>query len=674
MTDSQNPPLWKRFLFSIKSKAAFPILIIVSIIMGAVSYWTYQLVDQTITMKGRTTVEVIRIAIEDALTARQTAEAVMEREMIGQSYLASYIIKDRKLKYADVKQLAERSGIDEFWFADKNGKLTLTNAGENIDFHFGADPKAQAYEFMQLLTGEKKSVAQPAQTRTVDTKVYKFVGVSGWNEPAIVQVGRDGAALIELENKIGAAQLIGQIQSKLSEDILFGAILDQQSRIVSSTGKELEQHAAVQAVASQPAGSTATAELSGSKATLYKVGLSNGQSFVIAVSNQILTSILSSTLLIALIGLAVIAAVVFVIIHLLARRLKTLQTALEAINRGEGDLTQRLPSQSSDEIGSLAKAFNAFTASLQRLIGDTQAAAKSSYGKSISVKELAGRTTVVSGEINYAVKEMAAGTSRLTEEVEDGMNAIQDVSALILEAERNAIELDQANQAIQRSQQAGQQAVAALQTGMNEYVAVTDSVAESFRSLSEGIGHILLAADTIQTISRQTGLLALNASIEAARAGEHGKGFAVVASEVRKLSEQSAEASDRIQDIVADLLSSTEQTKTMFSEANESLSKQSDNVKQTALVFRDIDQASAPMTAKVTAIQQTAESLSGHKDHIVAFIETASAQTEETSAGTEEVLASVESQLQLFMQVNELVTELQEQMNRLSSSVDRFKV
>lgn len=66
------------------------------------------------------------------------------------------------------------------------------------------------------------------------------------------------------------------------------------------------------------------------------------------------------------------------------------------------------------------------------------------------------------------------------------------------------------------------------------------------RAVAEQVRQLTPLAALISEISRQTNLLAINASIEAARAGREGAGFKVVATEVRRLSTQTAEAARQI--------------------------------------------------------------------------------------------------------------------------------
>lgn len=228
---------------------------------------------------------------------------------------------------------------------------------------------------------------------------------------------------------------------------------------------------------------------------------------------------------------------------------RKLQEIVAKIENGNGDLTERIPVKTEDEVGQMVEGINNFIAQLQTIMRKLKGEADTlmDSAKAVSAQltdstEDASNLSAVMEELSASMEEISAtlgqivtGSNNVFEEVQGMDRRVQDGAVMVSKSKEHAG--DMYRNTITSKENTGKM-IEEIRKTLN--AALTES--RSVERINELTQEIL-------NISSQTNLLSLNASIEAARAGDAGRGFAVVAEEIRVLADGSAKTAGNIQNI-----------------------------------------------------------------------------------------------------------------------------
>lgn len=378
--------------------------------------------------------------------------------------------------------------------------------------------------------------------------------------------------------------------------------------------------------------------------------------------------------------IVLIAAVVFVLAILLTFTISNsisnpLSRLVTLIRKAkEGDFTEVVQDKNNDEIGEVINNYNEMIWNIKGLIQKVKASVDAVLINAQKISGSSEQTFHASEQIAMTLQEVARGSSEQAQEVSqsvdymnelsDGINKVTnslgEMSTLISEAERTSV-----------------QALSTVKT-LNDKADLTkqasQEIAEEIYSLNNDMKEIRKIVRLIVGIADQTNLLALNAAIEAARAGEAGLGFAVVAEEVKKLADQSKDASIMINNIINTINNKTEHAVSKANHSSTIIQEQVSAVKQTDTAFNMISSSMKEFMEHMANMEALVNNMLTLREKTLSSMENISAVSQEAAATSEEISASTEEQMASAEVLKNLSSEMNDMAKELDSAVSLFVI
>ena len=300
-----------------------------------------------------------------------------------------------------------------------------------------------------------------------------------------------------------------------------------------------------------------------------------------------------------------------VVMALLVRRalspIRHAAAAMSEVASGDADLTKRLTVETDDEVGNLARQFNAFIERIQLTLQDVNRTTQS--------------VLLASREIDQGTNELASRTEQAAANLQQTSSSVEEITSTVYNTTEGA----------EQASQLSNSAVDVARQGNSAMQRVESTMAEIDQSATQ-IGEIITMMDAI---AFQTNILALNASVEAARAGEHGRGFAVVAEEVRKLAGRSSEAAGEIRQLIDNSVKRTREGSELVHDAGATMQEIVDSVTRVTDVIAEISAGAREQNSGISEINKAVAEMDSMTQQNATMVQQSATAAQQLREGAE---------------------------------------
>jgi methyl-accepting chemotaxis protein len=436
----------------------------------------------------------------------------------------------------------------------------------------------------------------------------------------------------------------------------------------------------------------------GSTKTAWTVLSSVPEAEVLATVN----SMIRFGIILAAVAIIIAALIIFFVAGTIAKPIVKVASTLKDISEGEGDLTKTVDVHAKDEVGDLAKYFNATLEKIRNLV--------------ITIKQQAIALFDIGNELSSNMTETAAAINEITANIQSIKGRVINQSASVTETnatmEQITVNIEKLNGHVESQSSSVAQSSSAIEEMLANIQSVTQTLVKNAENVHElasssdvGRSGLQEVATDIQEIAReseglleinavmeniasQTNLLSMNAAIEAAHAGEAGKGFAVVADEIRKLAESSGEQSKtistvlkKIKDSIDKITKSTDSVLNKFGAIDTGVKTVADQEENIRNAMEEQSEGSKQVLEAVARMNEITQQVKGGSQEMLEGSQQIITEGHNLEMATQDItngmneMATGADQINIAVtQVNTLSGKNKENIDILVKEVSKFKV
>lgn len=340
----------------------------------------------------------------------------------------------------------------------------------------------------------------------------------------------------------------------------------------------------------------------------------------------------------------------------------------------DGDMRDRLEPENLGFLASVAISVNYAVDSWSNVLNKVQESSKNMTDFSINLAHGTAQTNQATEHISTVIEGISRGADNQVRGVSETSDVIHQMSESLAQVSTNAVTVVSSINKSMEKADAGTSSIESAGRQMESIYSNVNELARVVRGLGERSKEIGKIVEVITGISAQTNLLALNAAIEAARAGEQGKGFAVVANEVRKLAEQSGDATQQITGIISHIQTETRQVVDTMESVNAEVSDGINVMSGAGESFTQIQESVNSVFEQVAQVSAAIEQMTSGTNSAVKSMDMITNAAAESAASTQSVLAATEEQAISIQEISTFAETLAKLAKEMQEMTHTFKV